>query len=131
MNGYVTNLVQAAEDNTSFRRVLYTAKFSQLVLMHLKPKEGIGMGTHQLDQFIRIESGTGVAILNGMRHPVESGTAVVIPAGVVHDIANTSPSEPLKLYTVYSPPAHANGTVIPSKAEDRAFVEDFNGHAGE
>jgi len=131
MHGYVTNLEQAAEDNTSFRRVLYTAKLSQLVLMHLKPKEEIGMETHKLDQFVRIESGNGVAILDGIQHPVESGTGVVIPAGVTHNIVNVSPLEALKLYTVYTPPAHADGTVIPSKAEDKAFVEDFNGHASD
>src|SRR3990167_9412884 len=101
MNGYITNIEQATQANTSFRHVLYTAKHSQLVLMHLEPKEEIGMEIHKLDQFIRIERGNAVAILDGVEHELEDGAAVVIPAGTKHNIVNTSTTEPLKLYTVY------------------------------
>ncbi len=131
MNGYVTNLEQATQTNTDFRRVLYTGKHSQLVLMHLKPKEEIGMELHTLDQFIRIEHGNAVAILDGVEHQLEDGSAVVIPAGTKHNIVNTSTTEPLKLYSVYSPPEHKDGTVHESKADALAHEEHFDGHTTE
>ena len=131
MNGYVTNLEHATQVNTDFRRVLYTAKHSQLVLMHLKPKEEIGVELHTLDQFIRIESGNAVAVLDGVEHEIQDGSAVVIPAGTKHNIINTSMTEPLKLYTVYSPPEHKDGTVRPSKADALAREEHFDGHTTE
>ena len=131
MNGYITNLEQAAQANTSFRRVLYTAKHSQLVLMHLKPKKEIGMELHTLDQFIRIEHGSAVAILDGVEHQLGDGSAVLIPAGTEHNIINTSTTEALKLYTVYCPPEHQDGTVQASKADALTHEEHFDGHTTE
>jgi len=131
MRGYVTNLETATQDNTNFRRVLYTGKHSQLVLMHLKPKEEIGMELHTLDQFIRIERGSGVAILDGAEHELRDGSAVVIPAGTRHNIVNTSATEALKLYTVYSPPEHKDGTIRASKADAETHEEHFDGRTTE
>jgi mannose-6-phosphate isomerase-like protein (cupin superfamily) len=119
MVGYVTNIEQDTLDNEDYRRVLFTGKNTQLVLMTLGPGEEIGRETHEEhDQFIRIEAGTGLAQLNREEHPLGDGTAVVIPAGVEHNIVNTSSTEPLRLYTLYSPPEHADGTVHHNKADD-------------
>jgi mannose-6-phosphate isomerase-like protein (cupin superfamily) len=119
MVGYVTNIEQDTLDNEDYRRVLFTGKNTQLVLMTLKPGEEIGRETHEEhDQFIRIEAGTGVAQLNREEHVLGDGTALVIPAGVEHNIINTSSSEPLRLYTLYSPPEHPDGTLHRSKADD-------------
>lgn len=124
---YVTNIEKATLENTNFRKVLYTAKNSQLVLMSLRPLQEIGLETHTLDQFIRIEKGTGTALLNGVEHPLADGSAVVIPAGTEHNITNTSDSEELKLYTIYSPPEHRDGTVHATKADALAQEEHFDG----
>lgn len=124
MNGYVTNIERATLENIDYRRVLYTGKNSQLVLMSLKPGEEIGTEVHQLDQFIRIERGTGKAILDGIEHALTDGSAIVVPAGAQHNIINTE-SDDLKLYTVYSPPNHKDGTVHPTKAD--ATEEHFDG----
>ncbi len=118
--GYVTNIEKDSLDNENFRKVLYTAKNSQLVVMSLKPKEEIGMETHQLDQFIRVERGSGKTVLNGKEHEIADGFAVVVPAGTDHNIINTSETEEMKLYTVYSPPNHKDGTVHPTKADAMA-----------
>jgi mannose-6-phosphate isomerase-like protein (cupin superfamily) len=119
MVGYVTNIEQDTLDNEDYRRVLFTGKNTQLVLMTLKPGEEIGRETHEEhDQFIRIEAGTGVAQLNREEHVLGDGTALVIPAGVEHNIINTSSSEPLRLYTLYSPPEHPDGTLHRGKADD-------------
>jgi mannose-6-phosphate isomerase-like protein (cupin superfamily) len=119
MVGYVTNIEQDTLDNEDYRRVLFTGKNTQLVLMTLGPGEEIGRETHEEhDQFIRIEAGTGLAQLNREEHLLGDGTAVVIPAGVEHNIVNTSSTEPLRLYTLYSPPEHPDGTVHHSKADD-------------
>lgn len=115
--GYVTNIEKDSLENENFRKVLYTAKNSQLVVMSLKPMEDIGMETHQLDQFIRMEKGTGKAVLNGKEYELTDGFAVVIPAGTEHNIINTSETEEMKLYTVYSPPNHKDGVVHPTKAD--------------
>lgn len=119
MVGYVTNIEQDTLDNEDYRRVLFTGKNTQLVLMTLKPGEEIGRETHEEhDQFIRIEAGTGLAQLNREEHQLGDGSAVVIPAGVEHNIINTSGSESLRLYTLYSPPEHPDGTVHHEKADD-------------
>ena len=131
MHGYVTNIEQATQANTDFRRVLYTGKHSQLVLMHLEPKEDIGLETHTLDQFIRIERGAAVAILDGVEHRLGDGSAVVIPAGTKHNIVNASTHEPLKLYSIYSPPEHKDGTVHHTKADALDHEEHFDGHTTE
>lgn len=127
MKGYITNIEQSAIDNTDFRRVLYTSKHSQLVLMSLAPGEDIGAEVHDLDQFLRVEAGEGKAILDGAEHAVGAGSAIVVPAGADHNIVNTSETEHLKLYTVYSPPEHKDGTVHATKADALADDEHFDG----
>ena len=131
MKGYVTNIEQDTLNNKDFRRVLYTAKNSQLVLMNLPPQEDIGEETHTLDQFIRVEAGNGVAILDGVEHRISDGTAVVIPAGTKHNVVNDSASEALKLYTLYSPPEHRDGTVHPTKTDALSHEEHFDGRTTE
>lgn len=118
MSGYSVDIEAKTQENTYFRQVLYTAPHSQLVVMALKPGEEIGMETHMDgDQFIRVESGEGEAILDGQRHALRDGMAVVIPAGTEHNVVNTSASKPLLLYTVYSPPEHPDGTIHRTKQE--------------
>ncbi len=118
MSGYSVQLEQATLDNDNFRRVLFTGPHSQLVLMALLPGEDIGLETHpDTDQFIRVESGQGEALIGGQRFALEDGTAIVIPAGSEHNVTNTSATAPLKLYTVYTPPEHPDGTVQRTKAE--------------
>ncbi len=122
MAGYVVNIEKASLGNQYFRQVLFTGPHSQLVVMSLAPGEDIGMETHpDVDQFIRVEAGSGKAILNGEQHDLEEGSAVVIPAGTEHDIVNGSRTEPMKLYTIYSPPNHPDGTVHKTKAEAEAY----------
>jgi mannose-6-phosphate isomerase-like protein (cupin superfamily) len=119
MVGYVTNIEQDTLENNDYRRVLFTGKNTQLVLMMLRPGEEIGREIHaEHDQFIRVEAGTGVVRLNREEHSLSDGTAVVIPAGVEHNVVNTSSDEPMRLYTLYSPPEHADGTVHRTKADD-------------
>jgi mannose-6-phosphate isomerase-like protein (cupin superfamily) len=118
MAGYVINIEKATMQNDNFRKVLNTAQHSQLVVMSLLPGEEIGTEVHDLDQFIRFESGRGKVILNGKETEVEDDWAVVIPAGVEHNVINTSDSEKMKLYSIYSPPEHPGGTVHPTKADD-------------
>lgn len=118
MTGYTTNIEQKTLQNDNFREVLYTAPHSQLVVMTLRSGEEIGMEVHQdRDQFIRVESGDGEAILNGERHPLQDGDIVVIPAGTEHNVVNTSATEALRLYTLYSPPEHPDETIHRTKAE--------------
>jgi mannose-6-phosphate isomerase-like protein (cupin superfamily) len=118
MNGYITNIERDALANEHFRRVLFTGPHMQLVLMTLKPGEDIGQETHdEHDQFIRVEAGTAIARLNGEETRLEDGSVVVIPAGVEHNIVNTSSEEPLRLYTLYAPPEHADGTVHHTKED--------------
>ena len=118
MAGYVINIEKATMQNDNFRKVLHTAQHSQLVVMSLLPGEDIGAEVHELDQFIRFETGRGKVILDGQEHPVEDDWAVVIPAGVEHNVINTSDSEKMKLYSIYSPPEHPEETVHPTKADD-------------
>jgi mannose-6-phosphate isomerase-like protein (cupin superfamily) len=121
MSGFVTNIEQDTLANEDFRRVLFTGPHTQLVLMTLQPGEDIGRETHEgIDQFIRVESGEGKALLDGTPHQLGDGSAVVIPAGVEHNIINTSSSTRLRLYTLYSPPEHADGTVHRTKREAEA-----------
>ena len=117
MAGYVVNIEDETLKNENFRKVLNTAKNSQLVVMSLLPGEEIGMEVHDLDQFIRFETGEGKVILDGEEQKIGADWAVVIPAGTRHNVINTSASEKMKLYTVYSPPEHSAGTVHPTKAE--------------
>ena len=125
MKGYVINIEGESKSNANFRKVLYTAKHSQLVLMSLLPNEEIGSEVHTLDQFLRIETGTGVAILDGVEHSIGDGSAIVVPAGTEHNIKNTSPDKAMKLYTVYSPPEHKDATIHATKAD---AIADKNDH---
>jgi mannose-6-phosphate isomerase-like protein (cupin superfamily) len=118
MDGYITDIERDTLANEDFRRVLFTGPNMQLVLMTLQPGEDIGLETHdEHDQFIRIEAGNGVARLNGKESPLEDASIVVIPAGVEHNIVNTSTDELLRLYTLYGPPEHADGTVHHTKQD--------------
>jgi mannose-6-phosphate isomerase-like protein (cupin superfamily) len=120
MSGYSTDIEKATLENNYFRQVLFTGPKSQLVLMSLKPSEDIGLETHPgHDQFIRVEAGEGIAQIGGEKFKLHDGSAIVIPAGAEHNVTNTG-SEPLKLYTIYSPPEHADGTVHRTKAQAQA-----------
>lgn len=124
MKGYIANIEKETLENTDYRRVLYTAKNSQLVLMNIQPGDEIGEETHGLDQFIRIEQGKAKAILDGVEHELEDDFAVVIPAGTKHNFINIGDEE-LKLYSIYSPPEHKDGIVEPTKADE--IEEHFDG----
>jgi mannose-6-phosphate isomerase-like protein (cupin superfamily) len=117
MKGYIIQIEDATRENTHYRQVLFTAKHSQLVLMNLKPGEEIGEEVHELDQFIRFEAGEGIVTMDGQNHSVIDGFAVVIPAGTRHNVVNSSKTEALKLYSLYSPPEHKVGTVHQTKQE--------------
>jgi len=131
MKGYVANIEDATKENENFRRVLYTAKFSQLVVMSIAPGEEIGEEVHELDQFLRLEKGKGKAILDGVEHEIEDDFVIVVPAGMRHNFVNTG-SEPMKLYTIYSPPEHREGVVHATKADAEADTADeFDGKTTE
>ena len=119
MTGYVTDIERDTLENDDYRRVLFTGRNTQLVLMTLQPGDEIGLETHdEHDQFIRVEAGSGTVIMNGEKHALADGIAVVIPAGVEHNVVNTSKSEALRLYTLYSPPEHPDGTVHHRKSDE-------------
>jgi mannose-6-phosphate isomerase-like protein (cupin superfamily) len=130
MKGYLQDIESIATKNTDFRRVLYTTKQSQLVLMALKPGEEIGAEVHKSDQFFRVEEGSGEAVLDGVRTPIHAGFAVVIPGGAKHNIINTGTAS-MKLYTIYSPPNHRDGVVHHTRAEAEADNEHFDGKTTE
>ncbi len=130
MKGYVQDIEAIATGNENFRRVLYTARNCQLVVMALKPREEIGAEVHQLDQFFRVEQGRGEAVLDGVRTAIQAGYAVVVPAGARHNIINTG-TEPLKLYTIYAPPNHRDGVVHHTRADAEADTEHFDGKTSE
>lgn len=121
---YITNIEKATLENTTFRTVLYTAKHSQLVVMSLLPNEEIGEEVHPLDQFLRFEKGEGKVVLDGVESLVSDGFAVLVPAGTRHNVINTSSDAPLKLYTVYAPPDHKDGTMHVTKADALADTHD-------
>jgi mannose-6-phosphate isomerase-like protein (cupin superfamily) len=107
---------------------LYTGKFSQLVLMCLKPNEDIGMETHEdVDQFFRFEEGEGVVVIDATRHTVKDGSGVVVPSGAKHNVINTSGTKNLKLYTIYTPPEHQDKVVRKTKQEAIARPEEYDG----
>lgn len=124
MKGYVVNIEKETLENKDYRRVLYTSKDSQLVVMTIQPGDEIGSEVHDLGQFIRIEEGRAKAVLDGVEHDMEDDWAVMIPAGCEHNIINTGDT-PLRLYSVYSPPEHKNGTVHKTKADEKE--EHFDG----
>ena len=118
MRGFNANIEKKALENTNFRKVLYTGKHSQLVLMSLKPNEEIGMEIHaDNDQFFRFEKGEGKCIIDGNFYELKDGSVIIVPAGAKHNIINTSSSEDLKLYTIYSPAHHKDGIVKITKKE--------------
>ncbi|HEU0051348.1 MAG TPA: cupin domain-containing protein [Patescibacteria group bacterium] len=128
MKGFITNIEKETLDNKNYRKVLYTAKHSQLVLMSLKPKEEIGMETHpDNDQFFRVEQGQGKVIIDGNEYDVKDGSAVMVPAGARHNVVNTSETERLNLYTIYSPAHHKDGIVRVTKAEAETDAPEFDG----
>jgi len=117
MDKYVNNIEKITLENEFFRKVLVTTEFQQLVVMSLKPSEDIGMELHNLDQFIKVEEGSGIVSLNGEEIPFGPGFSINIPKGTNHNITNSSNSEFLKLYTIYSPPNHKDGTIHQTKQE--------------
>ena len=128
LKGYVVHLEMHTEKNTDFRRVLYTGKHSQLVLMNLRPGEEIGAEVHShIDQFFRFEAGEGAVFIDGVKHNVRAGDAVIVPAGAQHNVVNTSKSTPLQLYTIYSPPEHVDKTVRRTKKDAEAMPEEYDG----
>lgn len=130
MKGFVQDIEGLATQNEEFRKVLYTAKNCQLVLMALKPQEEIGAEVHRLDQFFRVEEGSGEAVLDGVRTPIRAGFAVLVPAGTKHNIVNTG-AEPLKFYTLYAPPNHRDRVVHHTRADAEADSEHFDGKTSE
>ncbi|MFA6214503.1 MAG: cupin domain-containing protein [Candidatus Micrarchaeia archaeon] len=132
LKGYCVALESEALKNTDFRRVLYTGKHSQLVLMSLAPGEEIGMEVHpHLDQFFRFEKGEGKVIIDGNVHNVKDGSGAIVPAGAMHNVVNTSKTAALQLYTIYSPPEHIDRTVRHTKKDAEAMPEEFDGKTTE
>jgi mannose-6-phosphate isomerase-like protein (cupin superfamily) len=132
MKGFNSNIEQDTLDNQDFRRVIYTAKHCQLVLMSLQPKEEIGMETHpENDQFLRFEGGNGVCFIDDNRYEVSDGDAVIVPAGARHNVVNLSETEELKIYTIYSPPHHKDGTIHATKKDAETDDEEFDGKTTE
>jgi len=131
MKGFVGDIEKLARENANFRRVLYTAYRSQLVLMSLKPGEEIGLETHaENDQFFRFEEGSGKVIIDGMENEIHEDWAVIVPAGAEHNVINTGDKD-LKLYTIYSPPNHRDGVIHVTKQEAEADKDFFDGKVSE
>ena len=130
MKGFVQDIERLAVKNGDFRKVLYTDKYCQLVVMSLTPKGEIRMEVHGLDQFFRVEEGTGEAVLDGVRTAIRAGFGVVVPAGTKHNIINTG-STPLKLYTLHAPPKHRDGVIHHSRDDAEADDEHFDGNTTE
>lgn len=129
MKGFITNIEKETLENTDYRRVLYTSKYSQLVLMCIKPGQEIGNEMHHLDQFIRVEQGKAKVVLNNSEeHIVEADFAIVIPRETWHNIINASDTD-LKIYSIYSPPEHKDKTIHKTKEEEKE--EHFDGQTTE
>jgi len=132
MKGFNDNIEELALENDNFRKVLYTAPHSQLVLMSLKPNEDIGLEVHEdNDQFFRFESGQGRVIIDGNEYEVKDGSAIVVPAGAEHNVVNRSSSDSLRMYTIYSPAHHKDGVVRATKAEAEADSPEYDGQNSE
>lgn len=128
MKGFNSNIEKQTLENTDFRKVLYTAKHCQLVLMSLKPKEEIGMEIHtDNDQFFRFEKGSGKVVIDNNEYSVSDGSAIIVPAGASHNVINTSETEPLKLYTIYSPAHHKDGVIRATRTEAEKDSPEFDG----
>lgn len=131
MKGFVDNIETLTKDNENFRKVLYTGKHLQLVLMSLEPGEEIGEEVHEdHDQFFRIEGGSGEVLIDGVKTPIKDDDAVIVPAGASHNVINTG-DQRLTLYTLYGPPEHRDGVVHAAKAEADASDEHFDGETTE
>lgn len=125
MTDFVKNIETLTLSNNNFRTVLHTGQHSQLVIMSLLPNEDIGVEVHATtDQFLRIEKGEGKAILNGNEHVLKDGSAIIVPAGTTHNIINSSSTNPMKLYTIYSPAHHKDETIHKTKQEAAADTAD-------
>ena len=132
MKGFFDNIEKATLENENFRKVLYTAKHSQLVLMSLRPNEEIGLEVHpDNDQFFRLEKGQGKCVIDGNEYDVANGSAIVVPAGAQHNVINVSATDDLKLYTIYSPAHHQDGVVRATKEEAEADSPEFEGQTTE
>lgn len=132
MKGYKNNIEKATLDNANFRKVLYSGKHLQLVLMSLKTGEEIGEEVHkENDQFFRFEGGNGKCIIDGNNYNVTDGDVIIIPAGAKHNIINNDPAAELKMYTIYSPPHHKDGIVRATKEEAEKNEEEFDGKTTE
>ncbi len=126
--GFIANIEEETLKNTDFRRVLYTGKYSQLVLMCLRPQEEIGMEVHDdVDQFFRFEEGEGYVVIDKVRTSVRDGSAVIVPSGAEHNVVNASKTKMLRLYTIYSPPEHQDKVVRRTKQEALAREEHYDG----
>jgi mannose-6-phosphate isomerase-like protein (cupin superfamily) len=131
MKGFIDNIENLTEENDDFRRVLYTGKNLQLVLMALQPGVEIGEEIHEdRDQFFRIETGEGVVWIDGVSNKVKADDGIIVPAGAKHNVVNSG-SGPLRLYTLYGPPEHSDGTVHATKAQADAAHEHFDGRTTE
>lgn len=125
MSGYYTNIEETTLKNENFREVLFTGQHSQLVVMSLLPNEEIGKEVHEIvDQFIRVEKGTGKAIIGGEEFVLGDGSAIIIPAGTEHNVINTSATDVMKLYTIYSPAHHKEGTIHKTKQDAEKDTQD-------
>ena len=132
MKGFVTNIEEETLENENFRKVLYTDKNVQLVVMSILPGEEIGEEVHDKeDQFLRVEQGTGKAILADVEHELGDGSVVIVPAGTKHNIINTGANKLLKLYSLYMPPHHKDGTIHKTKADAEVDEEHFDGKTSE
>ncbi|MBS88195.1 cupin [Sphingobium sp. GW456-12-10-14-TSB1] len=131
MKGFIGDIESLTEENRNFRRVLYTGRNLQLVLMALKPGEEIGLEVHDdRDQFFRVENGKGEVLIDGVSTPIKGDDGIIVPAGAQHNIINTG-DELLQLYTIYGPPEHIDGTVHPTKVDAEAAHEHFDGRTTE
>ena len=130
--GYRGDIEKLTLENSNFRHVLYTGEHSQLVLMSLLPNEEIGLETHtENDQFFRFEKGQGKVFINDTVHEVNDGVAIIVPSGAKHNVINTSTTEPLRFYTIYSPAHHKDGIVRKTKQEAEQSEEEFDGKTTE
>jgi mannose-6-phosphate isomerase-like protein (cupin superfamily) len=131
MKGFVQDIEQLTKENENFRKVVYTGKYLQLVLMTLQPGEEIGAEVHEdHDQFFRVEDGKGEVIIDNRTHQIEDDDAIIVPAGARHNVINTG-DEPLKLYTIYGPPEHRDGVIHDTKENADASEEHFDGKTSE
>ncbi len=129
MKGYVDDIEKVTEENNDYRRVIYTGKHMQLVLMTLQPGEEIGEEVHEdIDQFFRFEKGNGEVVIDGVSHKIKSDFGVIVPAGASHNVINTG-NKPLRLYTLYGPPEHRKDVLQPTKADETE--EHFDGETTE